>query len=435
MSKDVKPKIRIGRKAMSLKKRIFVWTVSLALCGGLGYGTYYYGVREVVDVPTVRVKRGDFVRSVKVRGEVKSTRSVTLYAPRVPSLRIVKLAQSGKPVRKGDLVVEFDAASQENSMIQMNTQVASVNSSVISTRASHKMQNESDELSLMQSEFALERAKLDASKAEIVSEIEGAKSRITVGLNEGSLDLTKANINLHQVSQQTDLQRLNTNMEKVRRDLERVKGYLDNMEIRAPVDGSVNILSNFRSGGDFGSAGIPFREGDTVPTGMPIAEIPDLSEMRAEMKLEEVDRGKVKLGMSIRVRIDAIPDKEFEAVIDWISPIAALSFRGNRDSDKLFPAYATLKSVDPRLRAGMSASLEIIIESQPSVLMIPLRAGFTQGGKPSVFLQDGDAFRPRIIEVGGRNEDTIVVANGLLEGDMVTMEDPKDAAKRAKKKL
>jgi RND family efflux transporter MFP subunit len=317
----------------------------------------------------------------------------------------------------------------------MDLQVQTVQSQVVSTKASQNMTTEADKMSLMTAAYTLERAKLEASKAEIVSNIEKEKARIDVGTAEGSLDLTRASVNAHQVSAQTDLQRLQTNIETANRNMERVKGYVSNMVLRAPVDGVVNILSNFRSGGDFGSAGVPFREGDTVPTGMAIAEIPDLSKMRVEVRLDEVDRGKVQLGQAVKVRVDAIPDREFDAVLDWISPIATLLFRGTRDSDKQFPAYATLASVDPRLRPGMSASIDIIVDSQPNVLLIPIRASFTQNGKPNVYIQNGDQFKMRPIEVGAQNEDEIVVTGGLKEGELVTQEDPKEAAKRAKKKL
>jgi HlyD family secretion protein len=434
-SKDVKPKIRIGRKARSLPQKIAFSIIGLGLCGGVGYATYYYGVRTVVEVAVARVKSGNFVRAVRVRGEVKSVNTKLLLAPQVPNLRITKLAVSGRPVRAGEVVVEFDGAANDQSLTQMNLQVQTVQSQKVSMQASQKMTNEADKMSLMTSAYSLERAKLEASKAEIVSNIEKEKSRINVGTAEGSLDLTRASVNAHLVSQQTDLQRLQVNIDKANRDMERVKGYVSNMALRAPVDGVVNILSNFRSGGDFGSAGIPFREGDTVPTGMAIAEIPDLSKMRVEVRLDEVDRGKVKLGQPVKVRVDAIPDREFDAVLDWISPIATLQFRGSRDADKQFPAYGTLASVDPRLRPGMSASIDIIIDSQPNVLLIPIRASFTQGGKPSVYIQNGAQFHLRQIQVGAQNEAEIVVTGGLKEGELVTLEDPKEAAKRAKKKL
>ena len=156
--------------------------------------------------------------------------------------------------------------------------------------------------------------------------------------------------------------------------------------------------------------------------------------MRIELKLEEVDRGKMKLGQPMRIRVDAIPDKEFHAEFDWISPIAALVFR-TFPPEKLFPARATLKSLDPRLRPGMSATTEIIIEKQPNAILIPARASFTQNGKPAVYVQRGHDFQMRAIKVGKRNDDDLVVLSGLKEGELVTLENPIEAMKKARKKL
>ena len=151
------------------------------------YAAYRYTGTTEVEVPVARVRRGDFIISVRTRGEIKSTRSVILTAPQVPDPRIVKLAESGKPIKKGDVVVEFDAVQQEQNYIERSTTVRTADSEIVQTKASHKIVNESDAMNLMTSEYNLERAKLDASKAEIVSEIEGAKNRIDVGVSEGEL--------------------------------------------------------------------------------------------------------------------------------------------------------------------------------------------------------------------------------------------------------
>ena len=118
--------------------------------------------------------------------------------------------------------------------------------------------------------------------------------------------------------------------------------------------------------------------GDNAWTGAEIAEIPDLSEMYVDLKLEEVDRGKLQMGQEVRIRVDAIPDKEFTAKLDWISPIAALVFKGGSTAEKTFPARATITNLDGRLRPGMSASTEVIIEKEPNVLLIPARASFSR---------------------------------------------------------
>ncbi len=431
MSKDLKS-TRLGQSG-SKKKRIIIWSIFLLACAGGGYAAWRATGTTTVDVAVARVRRGEFVIAVRTRGEIRSTRSVILSAPQVPDPRIVRLAESGKPIKKGDVVIEFDAAQQEQFYLDRNTSVRTVDSEIVQTKASHKMADESDGMNLMTSEYNLERAKLEASKAEILSEIDGAKNRIDVGIYDGELTQVKTVIKSHKVTQGADLERLQQKKDKTVRDVDRAKGYLEKMVIRAPIDGIVNLLPNFRSGGSWGSSPPPFKEGDRAWTGAAIAEIPDLSEMRIDLKLEEVDRGKLKLGQKLRIRVDAIPDKEFQAELDWISPIAALEFRGMGTTEKSFPARATLKSVDTRLRPGMSGTAEIIIESQPNVLLIPVRASFVHFGKPAVYIQKGQEFTMRDIEVGRRNESDIIVTKGLKEGETVTLENPQEAAKRAKK--
>lgn len=352
----------------------------------------------------------------------------------MPNPRIVRLAESGKPIKAGEVVVEFDTASQEQSYIEGTTNVRAADADIVKLKASQQMTDEMDGMNLMTAEYNLERSKLEASKAEILSEIEGAKNKIDVGISEGELGQVKTTIKSHDVTQQADLERLNQRKDKTLRDLERYKTYLSKMVIRAPNDGIVNLLPNFRSQGSWGSSPPPFKEGDNAWTGASIAEIPDLSEMRIELKLEEVDRGKIRLGQNARLRVDAVPDKEFQAELDWISPIAALQFsRGFGMSEKSFPARATLKNLDPRLRPGMSATAEIIIESAPKSILIPVRASFMRGGKPAVYVQKGQEFQIRQIEVGKRNDTDMIVVKGLREGEMVAMENPAEAAKRAKK--
>ncbi len=435
MSKDIKPKQRLGQQS-SPRKRIIIWTLLLSTCGGGGYAAYRYNAGNTeIDIAVAKARRGDFVISVRTRGEVRSTRSVLLTAPQVPDPRIVKLAESGRMIKKGEVVIEFDAVQQEQNFIERNTTVRTADSEIVQTKASHKMVDESDAMNLMQAQYNVERAKLEASKAEILSEIDGAKNRINVGISEGELKQVDTTIESHKVTQEVDLDRLNQRRDKTVRDMELAKSYISKMVVRSPIDGLVNVLSNFRAGGSFGSSPPPFKEGDRVWTGATIAEIPDLSEMRIELKLDEVDRGKLQLGQAVKVRVDAILEKEFTADLDWISPIAAITYKGFGLSEKTFPARATLKNLDPRLRPGMSASAEVIIERQQNALLIPARGSFVRGGKPAVYIQKGQQFLPRQIEVGKRNEEDIVVISGLKEGEVVTLENPAEALKRAKKKL
>ena len=433
-SKDQRPSQRLG-KSNPRRVKIITWTVVAALCGGGAIAAYRYTGTTEVEVPVARVRRGEFIISVRTRGDIKSARSVILKAPQVPGLRIVHLADSGRPVKQGEVVVEFDGSQQDQNVISRTTTVRAADGDIVQAKATQTIDNEADAMSKMSGEYDLERSKLDASKAEVLSAIDGEKNRIQVGVSEGSLETVKASINAHQVGQQADLNRLDQRKDKAIRDLKTAQDYLGMMRLRAPHDGIVNLLPNFRSSGSFGQSTPPFKEGDNAWTGAEIAEIPDLSEMYVDLKLEEVDRGKLQLGQAVRIRVDAIPDKEFSATLDWISPIAALVFKGGSTAEKTFPARATIARLDPRLRPGMSASTEIVIEREPNALLIPLRASFAKDGKPAVFQQVGKAFVIRHIELGRQNDDETIVTGGLKEGDVVTLENPAESAKRAKKKL
>jgi len=411
------------------------WAIGLLVCGGGLFAAYRYTGTTEVEIAVARARRADFVISVRTRGDIRSARSTILKAPQVPGLRIVHLADNGRPVKKGDVLVEFDAVQQEQTVIMRTVNVQGAEGDITQLKATQKMDDEADAMSKMSSEYGLESAKLDASKAEVLSAIDGEKNRIAVGVSEGSLQQVKASINAHTVGHEADLSRLTQRRDKATQDLKLAQSYLGMMQLRAPADGIVSIMPNFRSQGTFGQSTPPFKEGDNVWTGAEIAEMPDLQDIYVDLKLEEVDRGKLQLGQTVKVRVDAIPDKEFSAQIDYISPIASLVYKGGSTPEKTFPARATLKNVDDRLRPGMSTTSEIIIEREPNMLLIPVRSSFDKDGKPAAYVQIGKDFVVRQIQVGKRNEDDIVVTGGLKEGEIVTLENPIEAAKRAKKKL
>ncbi len=433
MSKEIRPQQRIGQVPQNRVRRFLSWAVFLGLATGGGIYAYRLAGRTVVEIPTARVRKAEFVVAVKTRGEIRSTRSVILAAPQVPSPKITRLAESGKVVQAGDVVVEFDAAQQEQLYLDRSTSVRTVDSEIVQLKATHRITDEADQMNMMTTEYNVLRAKLEASKASVVSEIEGAKSRIDVGISEGDLGQQKVVVGSHKISQQADLQRLEQKKDKTVRDQERAKSYLSMMVLRAPIAGVVNILPNFRASGSFGSSPPAFKEGDPAWTGAAIAEIPGLTSMRIELKLDEVDRGKLQIGQMVRIRVDALPQKELNAELDWISPIAAITFRGMGMTEKTFPARATLRNLDSRLRPGMSGSAEIIIESASNAILIPARASFVNKGKPSVWVQRGAGFEIRQIAVGKRNETDIVVTSGLREGETIYLENPIEAAKREKK--
>ena len=391
--------------------QVIRWLFAFAIVGALAYATLHLWGPSSRAVPTARVERRDFVRTIRTRGEVKSQRNVPIAAPRTPGLKIVRLAADGKPIKKGDVVVEFDPATQEERYTAKLTEVRQVDSEIVQKKAQHSIADELNAVLVMSSEYDLERAKLEASKQEILSEIEGLKNRISVKVSEGELAKAETTADATDLAQEADIVQLDEKKNKAVRDLDRTKKYLDNMILRAPVDGIVQVRPNPRAQGSSRRSRPPFQEGDTVWAGAEIAEIPDLSLMMVEFRVEEIDRGRAQIGQPVRIRADAVAGAVFEGSVEWLSPIATLIFR-RFPPEKNFPARATINKI------------EVIVERRENVLIIPAKASFQVAGQPTVFVRAGAGFRPQPIEVLARNSTEIVISDVLEEGEVIALEDP-----------
>ncbi len=385
-------------------------------------GLQLYGPSPV-ELPTAQVERRDFLRTVRSRGELKSAESVQVTAPQTPDLQIVELAENGKPISEGDVVVRFDESAQEDMLIERQTAVRQVDSEIEQAEAEHAITDERNDMFIMQATYNVERAQLEASKQEILAEIEAEKAKIDVVISVGELKKTQTTAEASNMSQDADIERLMERRAKAERDLRLSETYLTSMMLRAPASGIVHILPNNRAQGSFGTARPPFQEGDTVWTGAAIAEIPNLDSLRVEFRVDEVDRGRVNEGQETLIRIDAVPDAVLTGSVSWLSPIATLVF--NRlPPEKNFPAFAELDKIDERLRPGMSTSVEIIVQRIEDVLVIPSKASTQIDGKPTVFVKDGVGYRQVAIEVAATNGAEIVVGAGLEEGDEIALERP-----------
>jgi multidrug efflux pump subunit AcrA (membrane-fusion protein) len=115
----------------------------------------------------------------------------------------------------------------------------------------------------------------------------------------------------------------------------------DRARLIAPYDGTVGAIW--------------VRVGETVIPGQPAIAIGDLSTLRVEITdLRETDVSRVEEGQRVEVTFDALPNQTFQGVITRISPMA----REEKGSSN-YTAIVTLEKVDPRLRWGMTAFVNI----------------------------------------------------------------------------
>ncbi len=121
------------------------------------------------------------------------------------------------------------------------------------------------------------------------------------------------------------------------------------------------ILSKNVEVGQIISSGVSNVGGGTL-----IATIADMAEVDVQTNIDEVDIGKISVGQSAQVVADAYPDDKFTGRIERIAPLGSTT-----QNVTTFSVIVRVKNISGKLKAGMSASVDIAIFDRANVLLIP----------------------------------------------------------------
>lgn len=386
------------------------------------------------NVTTADVTRGDFVDYIQIRGEIRPAKSVVLAAPLQAGgeLQIVKLVKQGSAVKKGELLVEFDATQLQQRLLERKSELKTAEGEIQQVVSQQKINAEQQQTELMKARYDVERAKLDLGKRDLVSRIEYETAKLSLGDAEQRQKEVEAKALSTKASADAELTGKRRKRDKAQYDVDRTQASIDALHLLAPADGTVNILENPRSGGPFGGGGVEFREGDRAWAGASILELPDLSSIHLEARLDESDRGRLKVGQTASVKIEAVPGKDFTAKVDLISVLARVDFSSGWPPVRNFDLGLILDEKDTRIRPGMTATARIAADRLPNVTLVPAEAIFQKDGHPIVYLLNGSKFDEQQIEIVRRGREQAAVSAGVNPGDKLAARRPEPELIRRK---
>lgn len=404
---------------LSSRSKVVVVAILLLAGSGVVWGAVRLGRRSPT-VPTIEVKRGEFLDSLQFRGEVKALKSITISAPaEAGDLQILKVAQEGTPVKQGDVVVEFDKTKTEQDLAQYRSTLKSAEAEIEQAKAQARLTEEQDKTAVLKAHYDVEGAKLEAGKQEIVSKIEGAEAKLKLADSEQALreaeEKQKSDQKLNQATIESKVQA----SAKARFDVERAERSMRQMTLRAPSAGTISLLQHWS-----GSGMSTYRPGDHAWPGAAIAELPDASTLRVSARVDETERGRLAAKQAVTVQLNAIPDRQFTGHIDQISSIASLDFSSGWPITRNFMLDIALDQTDPRFKPGITGEITVVVDKVPNAITIPAQAMFQKSGQNVAYVWHGGQFEERTIEVGRRSGDKILVAKGVADGEQVALRDP-----------
>jgi multidrug efflux pump subunit AcrA (membrane-fusion protein) len=414
-------------------QRIRFWItllLALAVIGGAAAGVNRLRkVQASATFPVARAHQSDFLVIVRCRGELRPRRSVQIYAPKVPSLRIAWLAPSGQGVKEGDPIIRFDSSSSKQELAKREAAYRQAQAALDQWVAQSHIDVEQDKSDLADAQFAVQNAQFEANLQAIKSTIDGEKAKIDLGIAQQKLKVEQATADLHAVADNSKMASLTRLRDQAKSDVDIMKDRIAQMELKAPISGFLTFSMNYQNAVSYTDA-VPYKVGDSVYSGMNLGDIPDLDTLELAGRIEETDRGRISPAQEVVVRVDALPELALQASVSQISPLAETSMN-EFPPTRSFLALASIQHPDPRLRPGMNGGMDIVVSRVPHAISIPTKALFTRAGKPIVYLATGgDRYRPIEVKVEARNPDEVAVS-GIPANATVALVDveKKDARK------
>ncbi|HET8549182.1 MAG TPA: efflux RND transporter periplasmic adaptor subunit [Bryobacteraceae bacterium] len=393
--------------------------VVLAMAAGAVYAVNRLrSLEQQPNLPAAPAKKGEFFVIVRARGELKARRSMQVVAPVVPDLRIIWLAPQGEKVKAGDPVIRFDPSAAKNQLQEKEAALKQAQAALDQATAEAGIAAEQDKLDLANATYQMERAKLDVAKAEIVSRLQAEESKIDLGLADKKLSVQKATVNLNAVSNRAKIASLTRARDKAKDDVAIMQSRLAQMELKAPLTGTIHFLPNYSQGWMNAK---PFKVGDQVWPGGVLAEMPDLETLEMEGKIDEIDRGVVQQNQAVRVRVDSLPEITFAGTLAQLSPMTVMGWEW--PPTRTFRGFARIDKPDPKLRPGMNGQMDVVVRRIPSAISVPAKALFTHGGKPIVYVAEKGSYRATPVEVLARNPDEVAIS-GIAEGTKIALVEP-----------
>jgi multidrug efflux pump subunit AcrA (membrane-fusion protein) len=385
-------------------------------------------------VPTSKVVRGTLKLTVYAIGELRAGRTMNVVAPPAGgSLRILKLLPTGTAVKKDDPVIEFDPSDQQFNVEQAKSDLAEAEQQIVKMKADQAVQASQDKLNLMTARYDVRRGEIGVLANEFVGTIEAQKNALTLEEAKRRLQQLEQDANARVATSTAALAVVEERRHKAQLAMQRAQSIIDNLVVKAPIDGLISVKEN-RDGQYFFFSGMvlpEYREGDTTFSGRNIADVIESGRMEVRAKVTEVDRDNLQAGQPATVQIDALPGRTFSAKVGPLSTSASRGSFFETSAVRQFDITLNLDNPDPAMRAGSSLRLTIEGREIKDALHVPRQAVFEKAGKNYVFLQSGGRFERHDVKVVTATESRALV-EGLHEGDVIALVDPDVATSRSK---
>ena len=354
---------------------------------------------EKISISTI--SEGIFNDYIRVIGSVEPIRFIYLDAEEGGRVEEI-VNEEGAFVKKGDVIIRLTNSNLKLNILSTEANLAEQINFLRNTRISMEQERLSIQRQILQQDYDLIKRKraFDQSerfyKKDIISKneyLEAAESYQYAAKTRQILSEQQKTDSLFRAVQ---VNQMEFNLDRMKTNLELVKERLENLQVKAPIDGQIGQLNA--------------EIGQSIPQGQRMGQLNDMSEFKVSAKIDEHYIDRVKKGLEASFTRQ---DKNYAMVVKKVYPDVR---EGTFDIDMVFG-----KDVPENIRPGQTYHVELQLGQPETALLIP-RGGFYQstGGQWVYVLTDSgsEAVRSQV-KIGRQNPQFYEVLEGLKSGEKV----------------
>jgi len=353
--------------------------------------------------------------TVPAKGELFAAKATNIAAPmtRRGMQNIAWLAPEFTRVKKGDVIARLDGEAMMIKSRDKQNELAITQEEIIEKNASLNQQISAikKDIGMIEQEknfadqFSIDDVRIQ-SKLQILDQMQnaeylGSKQEYLHWKNDSFSESSQGELGLLKMREQQHQSKITQFDES-----------LALLEIRAPHDGLLTYKANWR--------GEKPREGQTLWPGQKIAQLPDITNMKAKLLVFENEAINLKAEQSVTFYLNVDANKQYTGKIETVAPFPKSVKRGN--PQKFFEVTVVLNEQQPDLfLPGRKLEATIEVASLADNVIIPLQSVFTKEQQTVVYIYQDGEFVETPVTLGQSSLSHVEITKGLESGVQISL--------------
>jgi HlyD family secretion protein len=364
-------------------------------------------------ITAVQPSRENLSASISTNGKVEPIAPFPIRA-QLTTFVVKVHAVEGQPVKRGQLLLELDAADARTALARAREQLVSAQDDLRAARTGGR----ADDAARIDSDLRKARdegARLQAEQSALQRLlVRQAATQLEVAQNQLALDRARADVMRLQAERDEfarratlDVQRQTLLAEQYKSEAASLQEKVRSSRVTAPADGTLYSL--------------PVRPGDFVNVGDLLAEMADLHTVRVRVFIDEMEMGALEPTQTVLITWDAAPDRSWQGKTEQIPQQVVM--RGTRSVGELL---CQVNNDPPTLLPNINVNVRIRSRERQGALAVPRAAVQFDGARRYVYvIKDAvltsSRLEKREIRVGVASAADYEVLSGLREGERVAL--------------